>query len=185
MSSYYIDNEQGLKGKWGLSLRLKGLEPLLDVAKDKTILDVGAAEGLVALEFAKRGATYITGIEYENERVIKANEIFSEEKLPGLFLQGDLNNWANIVNTYAIVSDFSPYDIVLFLGIFHHLRGNARLSTLNSALDVCNEYFAVRTPEKFMPYLLEAVYLKGFKKLVSERGVEGTDLGNLVIFERK
>ncbi len=188
ITSYYMDEYQGLEGKWNLQLRMKGLEVLLDKAQDATILDVGAAEGLVALEFAKRGALYITGIEYDMKRVQKANEIFKAEKQEGFFIQGDLNNWQKIVDDNLIMSDpdCQTYDIVLFLGIFHHLNGASRVATTKRVLDTCNKYFAVRTPADFMPMLMEVVVSSGkFKRFNQSGGVKGTDLGNLVIFERK
>lgn len=99
-----------------ITQQMTGLRPLLDelrTAKTRgnplSVLDVACAEGLIAMEFAKAGASRVHGFELVEERVKDANRLRGE--LPCTFEVGD-------VNTYQPEGSF---DVVAFLSILHKL----------------------------------------------------------------
>ena len=69
---YTCAPELGLYGKWPMSERLQGLESLLERARGMSVVDFGAAEGLIACEFLKRGAMKVRGFDLERSRTRKA-----------------------------------------------------------------------------------------------------------------
>lgn len=87
-----------------------GLGPALKECSGRTVLDIGCAEGLVAFEFAKAGAT-VRGVEVVREHLKVAERLRRETELPVTFEYGDL----------ATMKARSRYDIVLALGVAHKL----------------------------------------------------------------
>lgn len=62
--------------------RLVGLRPLMDEVREQkrrgrplTILDVGCAEGLIAIRLAKLGAAHVHGIDRDRERIQRAKHL--------------------------------------------------------------------------------------------------------------
>jgi len=141
---HYISSpEDGLYGKWPLSERLQGLGSLLTHASGSSILDFGAAEGVVAREFLKRGASKITGFELDPERVKKANTLCSPWG-KAEFRVADLSDWSTFCKTHG--DCMQRHDIILYLGIHHHLPAGQRLNILSDIVNLASHYFAIRTP---------------------------------------
>lgn len=92
-----------------LAQQLRGLEPMLNEAKGKRVLDVGCAEGLISLEVAYRGARSVHGYEIVPGHVAIANRLAKERGLPCVFIQADMNR-------HAITE---RYDVVLLLAVLH------------------------------------------------------------------
>lgn len=177
--------ELGLYGKWSLDERLSGLQPLLERAAGCSVIDFGAAEGVVGREFLKRGAVRLHGFELDAGRVNTANALCAEWK-DAAFRAADLSEWNAFHASHADLIE-EAYDIVLYLGIQHHLPPGARLVTLQNAIRLARRYFAVRTSAQVyaadgIDALLQA---EGFRLLESEPGGAHTGhLGSLRLYQR-
>lgn len=98
-----------------LAEQLKGLRRVLLEAVGKTVLDLGCAEGLISIEFAKAGAKHVVGLEIL-EHHLRIARLVGAKHRNVQFVQGDLN----------LLVEEGPfdwrYDIVLALAVLHKLR---------------------------------------------------------------
>jgi SAM-dependent methyltransferase len=129
--------------------RISGLRDLLCYAKGMSILDVGTNHGLLAFEFARRGAPLVHGCDIHAPGVAAAREIFTETETVSRFEVVDLAKGPRSLED-AFGSDYRvQYDIVLFLGMYHKLKEQASDATLpgliRHLIDRAGRYFAVRT----------------------------------------
>jgi hypothetical protein len=179
--AYYRVPELGLHGKWEPSTRFDGLHSLFELAGGATLLDLGAAEGVIGAEFARHGARSVHGFEIAEDRVRVARTLLPE---PHVVRQADLSNWDRFATQNAdVLSD--AYDIVLFLGLYHHLPVGARRRTLESALDKSRRWFAMRTPPT-LAHADDVVSIcrdRGFRLVSEKTGRENDVVGWLGIFE--
>ncbi|SFM74862.1 class I SAM-dependent methyltransferase [Thermodesulforhabdus norvegica] len=176
----------GLYGKWPLEHRIAGLESLLDQAHGSTIIDIGAAEGLIAREFLKRGAKIIHGFDLDPGMVMTAKAICARWN-NAIFRHADISNWDDFYNSNADIL-LKHYDIVIYLGVHHHLPPESRKNVLLKLLNMSKKYFAIRTTQKlYMEDSLEDMILAaGFREINNEssRG-RRSEMGLLKIFERQ
>jgi hypothetical protein len=182
---YVFSPSDGLYGKWPLSERLQGLAPLLEQASGRSVIDFGAAEGIVAREFLNRGATSLVGFEIDTARVRKANAICARWKNVE-FRVADLSTWDVFSRHHE--DRLQRRDIVLYLGIHHHLPRAERLNTLNHIIELANDYFAIRTrPELYeSDGIDELLKAKGFHLFHdSNRTSQPDHLGLSRIYERQ
>jgi len=98
-----------------LQEQMLGLDPALAEAAGKTVLDLGCAEGLIAIEFAKAGAKAVRGIECNRDLWISAECEVARSKLPAITIEH-----ADIVDV-AKRAERPQYDIVLALAVLHKL----------------------------------------------------------------
>ncbi|MGP1675906.1 MAG: class I SAM-dependent methyltransferase [Burkholderiales bacterium] len=96
-----------------LAEQILALAPALAECCGKTVLDLGCAEGLISLEFAKAGAIRVLGIDREEFHLEVANKLGYAGPCVLKFKQWDLNK--------ADPATSLSYDIVLCLGIIHKL----------------------------------------------------------------
>lgn len=90
----------------------QGLQDALAEARGKTVLDLGCAEGLLSIEFAKAGAIEVMGVELLEDHLAVARKI--SKPYPQIsYRQGHLDDLA------AAESKPKQYDIVLALGVIH------------------------------------------------------------------
>jgi len=161
--------------------RLEGLEYILDRCAGLSVLDLGSNTGLVAYEFAKRGASKIIGYEIDKRMINLSNNIFQYVEVPHKFIRRDLiNSPQSIPQT----------DITLFLDMFHHLtRQTAYLSGrenedkilrhLKYYLAITRKYFVVSPGHN--PKINKVIRNAGFKRVYfTKRKSSGT----LRVFER-
>jgi 2-polyprenyl-3-methyl-5-hydroxy-6-metoxy-1,4-benzoquinol methylase len=97
-----------------LKEQMLGLGPALAEANGKTVCDLGTAEGLIALEFAKAGAASIYGCDYNAEMVDTARSLST----------GIWNVCFEHKDITELLSEPGPrwqYDIVLALAVLHKL----------------------------------------------------------------
>jgi glycosyltransferase involved in cell wall biosynthesis len=178
--------ELDLHGKWPLQDRLLGLEPLLAQARRLRVADFGAAEGVVGREFLKRGAAALHGFELDAARVKFANTLCSGWS-GALFRQADFSDWDRFASDNADMLRES-YDVVLYLGIHHHLPPERRRDALTGAVRLARRYFAFRAPAA--AYKADAVdellRSEGFSPL-RENGAaaRGPHLGPARIYARR
>lgn len=92
-----------------LEQQLTGLDPLWLKVVDRTVLDIGCAEGLIAIECCKRGAAFARGVEIVPVHVQLAKSL--RNGMPCAFEVADAQTW---------VPD-KLYDVVLLLAVLHKL----------------------------------------------------------------
>jgi len=130
--------------------RFYGLDPLLELCEGKTLLDIGSCEGLTSYEFARNGVSLIHGYELDSEGVIFSRRLFKD--IRSVDSNFEIANMAisgkEFVNSYKKWL-LPKYDIVLYLGVYHHLIKQTSVDIANSLVEelaiLCGEYFAVRT----------------------------------------
>ncbi|WP_316897976.1 sulfotransferase domain-containing protein [Pseudodesulfovibrio indicus] len=186
-SHYYRAPERGLYGKWPLADRFQGLEACFKSCAGKRVLDLGAAEGLVALRCLQHGAAEVTGFEMDTDRVQAAKNLLAAEGFgeKSAFHAADVGDWDGFVASCG--DRLSPaYDVVLYLGLHQHL-GDNRLAVLKGALKRARELFVVRTPASFWERdaIRAVVRDAGWEPIESPAKDEGRDhLGEAVVFRK-
>lgn len=139
-------------GKVDLGRQTRGLDPVRAACAGATVLDLGCAEGLIAIETAKAGARLIHGVELIGERLQIAEALFMKQ-FPAVerqFIAWDLTRFDELL--LDVTPDSAPakpslltrYDVVLCLAIAQKLSNPARFLRLASAL--CSNIMAVRLP---------------------------------------
>jgi glycosyltransferase involved in cell wall biosynthesis/predicted O-methyltransferase YrrM len=155
--------ELGLYGKWPLNVRLQGLKSILATCAGQNILDLGAADGLIARTFLEHGAAQLHGIDLDTARVATSRALCSAYPLAH-FWTADISNWDTFIGLLRSKGDIA-YDTVLSLGIHQHLPPERRLTCLLGAAALARSNFAIRTPE----HLFEQ---DDITALLAERGFE-------------
>lgn len=177
--------ELGVFGKWPLAERLQGLDSVLAAARGCSVVDFGAAEGLVGREFLKAGACSLHGFELDASRVAGARKLCSEWG-GAKFRVADLSDWDRF---FAAQGDLlqKNYDIVLYLGIHHHLPQGGRMAFLRQAARLASRYFAVRMPDRcFAQDQVDAeLTVAGLVRQHSHAGPMDQHLGSLHIYCRE
>ncbi|MGA2402373.1 MAG: glycosyltransferase [Syntrophobacteraceae bacterium] len=142
---YTFAPDLGLHGKWPLSERFEGLDIIFENCSGMTALDLGAAEGVISLECLKRGTSLIHSFELDPSRIRIARRLCVE--FPNSeFRQANLSNWREFSQEHFDLL-LDSYDIVLYLGIHHHLPKPDRLTTLTEAARRARKLFAIRTTD--------------------------------------
>jgi len=171
--------------------RLTGLSPLIKESKNKSVLDIGCADCLVAYEFVKAGANYICGIDVNKNEVDFAKKLLTKTSVAFNV------TCANILETYQKIN--TKFDIVLYLGMHHHFKKIKERKALVVHLSkICKKYFAVRTTE--MEEINTIMAMQPYKFFLTHSGVitnvttnakpgaikrNVNRIGPLKIFERK
>lgn len=140
---YYHAPTLGLHGKWPLDTRLDGLADIIQTARGKTVLDLGAAEGLIAKVMLDAGAELVHGLEIDPERVRQANQLCADHR-HAQFLSGNLSDAQGVLESPDLLT---TYDIVLYLGVHQHIPPNRRLELLDRIASRCGDFLAIRTAE--------------------------------------
>ncbi|EDP71454.1 hypothetical protein FBALC1_03182 [Flavobacteriales bacterium ALC-1] len=129
--------------------RFIGLENILAECKGLSILDIGAAEGLIDYEFAKNGCSLIHGFERDPKRVNFAKLLFQEVPIESQFRKADLSiKFEKFNNKFKDIL-LDNYDITLYLGVYHHLIKQSKEEDVHEfikcLLRKTKTYFVVRT----------------------------------------
>lgn len=126
--------------------QMKGLAPALELARGRTVLDLGCAEGLIAREFAVAGATHVFGAEYLTSHVDVGRALV--RGLPVTLLQADLNDRA----THNWISGLD-FDVALLLAILHKLKEPGVL--IRAVARRQPELIVVRLPPATAPVIVD------------------------------
>jgi len=165
--------------------RFIGLDFLLEKCSHCTILDIGSNEGLVSYEFARHGSKIIHGLEKSMSMVLFSKRLFRDLPVESEFYQADLSISGNefIKKHQSVLLD--EYDIVLFLGVYHHLKNQMKENDLHELVEVLlaktKKYFGVRTNS--LPEFESLILNKNFK-LVHSLPKKNTGVGLLHIYEK-
>lgn len=101
-----------------------------------SVVDLGSLEGAFALEFARRGATHVLGVEARPLNARRCQIAASLLGLPNVtFRVGDVNR--------AILDSAEPFDIVFASGILYHLATPAEF--LRNARKACRSFAVIDT----------------------------------------
>lgn len=147
--------------------QLLGLDAALAACKGKTVLDLGAAEGLISAAFARAGAAEVFGVELVKEHVETGRAVCVG--LPVKLLQAELAAYArdNLANP-------RKFDIVLALGIAHKMHNPGAF--LSFAGRSAGELLVFRGPGKagmFWDGILRSKFGKGQCNVAEVLGAEG------------
>ena len=149
--------------------RIEGLDYLFNKSKNSTILDIGSEQGLISYEFGKHGAKTIHGFEINKIGVKTANIIFSRLPTNGKFFQWDLTNKIEKYDKKFKQQLLNKYDIVLYLGIYNHLRTYMKrkdlLGQIQYFLNKTNKYFIVR--DDYIYEFEKLIFKNNFTKVYS------------------
>ena len=123
----------GNEGNVDFAERWNDLEPLIDHNNDHAVLDVGCAEGLIAIELSKRFKK-VFAFDIEPYRIVKARE--------------NAKNIENIeFSTESYMSyQYKNYDQVFCLGVYHKIKSNQRQKALDDMFKKCGSTLYLRVP---------------------------------------
>lgn len=121
--------------------QFKGLDWLWANCAGKTVLDAGCAEGLIAIECAKRGAKSVDGIEIMLNRTETGQRLRGD--LPVYFKAADMNTWRPV----------QSYDIVLGLAILQKLRDPGAVAVMLA--NAAREAVVFRLPPAGAPTIVD------------------------------
>ena len=79
----------------------------------KTVLDIGCNAGFYAIEMKRRGAARVLGIDFDADYLAQARFAAEVEGLDITFQQ---------MSVYDVATLGERFDLVLFVGVFYHLR---------------------------------------------------------------
>jgi precorrin-6B methylase 2 len=182
-AAYYrdVDGTPGARGgEWDLAERWCDVETVIDLRADDEALDIGCAEGLITLEVARRVRS-VRGIEIDHHRVAAAERL--RRRL------GAMNARFEAGNICDIDLPARSYDVVLFLGVLHHLPGRRRMAVLRTCLDAARRQVVLRTP---LEHPLRRAALEMILRTIDECEFDGAAYsaagrrgGNLVVANRR
>jgi SAM-dependent methyltransferase len=177
--------EKARRDGHGIELRKRWQEiPLIaDLRPDDAVLDIGCAEGLVAIE-AARLVRQVDGIEYLEHRVAAARRFAAEAGVANVaFAAG------------SIVDDELPsraWDVVFFLGMYGYPAGSGAIGNaeLGKALEAARRQIVVRVdvqdhPDglRHLPEILACFDAHGFDGICFPK--ISLDVGNIIIGNRR
>lgn len=133
-----------------LKEQMMGMAPALAEAKGKTVLDLGCAEALISLEFARAGAIDVLGIELLASHLEIARKVCKGQ--PVRFICAHLGDYI------AAQPQPQQFDIVLALGIIHKLEDPA--VPLRFAARSAKDLMLFRAPAKATDGVIRAKHSK-------------------------
>ncbi len=99
--------------RWDMYARFEFTMQNSEPIKDRTFLDVGCGTGRYSIEFAKRGASGVTGLDISSQMIEVCNSRIKKEHLENncKFYQSDLINFK--IN--------SKFDVCIGIGLFDYI----------------------------------------------------------------
>jgi len=136
---YYADlpEEFDSTGKWTFEQRWADVERFADLRPDDEVLDAGCAEGLITMAVAGRVKS-ARGIEVQAPRIDAAQRIAADRGL------GNVTFECGCLST-AVIEPMG-YDVVLFLGVLHHMPADTHVPTLWRLFAATRRRILVKTP---------------------------------------
>jgi hypothetical protein len=174
----------GLYGKWPLESRIKGLKILINIASNMTILDLGASECIVAKTFLDAGAFCTHCFDYNPDYIVNGLRLIQDYQT-SYAIEADISPWQEFKTKHCDLL-LNSYDIVLFLGVYHHLPSTTRLDVLVGAASFARKYFAIRTPiaNYHNDHIDEVLKRHGLKLTNLCEDDAGIGMGSLYLYER-
>ena len=167
--------------------RFEGLEPLFEAARGASVLDVGSNEGLISYEFARHGARLVHGFERDRDRVQFSLRLFRDVAIDSHFEVANLavtgHDFAKGARGQVLLPS---YDIVLYLGMYHHLHKQAGKEVADDLVrflvERAGSWFGTRSPEVelYEPLILEG----GFELVGRTEGRSEEEAGPARVYRR-
>lgn len=138
---------EGREGDRTIEQQMQGLSPLWPIIYDKSVLDIGCAEGLISVECIHHGARHVRGIEIVPGHVDVARSL--SRTLP----------YGSIAFQVADANSFVPsvgcqYDVVLMLAILHKLRDP--VACCKRFAEAATEMCVIRLPPETAPTVVDS-----------------------------
>jgi tRNA (mo5U34)-methyltransferase len=95
--------------------RWRIIESLLPDVRGKACLDVGCSSGFFSLKLKELGASYVLGVDFEQQPQAIEQARFAAETL-GLDVD------FRVMSVFDLGSLHRRFDVILFMGVFYHLR---------------------------------------------------------------
>lgn len=144
--------------------RIFGLEPALQNADGASVLDIACHDGRIAERFAGAGATLIDGLDISETCIGAARDRPWPEETSRRFQVVDLSTGPSALEGIGLRTG---YDLVLYLGIHHHLKNQMKPDLLaaleNAIFSLATDHLAVRTPQVHFDPLLPQILEAGFE----------------------
>ena len=184
-AEYFLAPNLNLFGKWPLDVRLNGLQSFMESCSGKTILDLGAAEGAIALNCLESGAKLVHGFELDPDRVSRATQLCKAHANIAKFRAANLDSWNDFLDANADVL-LNQYDVVCYLGLHHHLNANTRNIHFEQILKMAKDTFVIRTPHETFEgdQLAQVIRSHGFLPVDEISDDNRTSAGGVKIFRR-
>ncbi len=145
--------------------RALGLTPLAALGTIQSVLDVGCNDGCVPAFLARHGATFIRGVEREENGLAAARERFGA--MPGVDARFDRLDLAagRAALDATLGADPATFDLVLYLGVHHHLQRQMDEEALRTLVEGLvartGRYLAVRTNDEHHEALAADLLARG------------------------
>lgn len=152
---FVIPGQRNGKGDRTVREQMMGLEHALKEAQGKTVLDLGCAEGMITIEFAKAGASKLIGLEALEHHLSVAREL--AKPYPIQFVRKMIEDCS--------AQEFEQHDIVLALSVLHKLRDCEQ--GLRNAAGWSRDLLVIRYPQW---------HDRKHNRLVSKRHLTGVDV---------
>lgn len=166
---YHSIKELGIKGKRSAGSRLRGINEMKHHCRDKTVLDLGCAEGLISFKLARYGCRLVHGVDKNTRSLKAARQLFEtgnrEEQITCeyAFHERDFSDPAEVFSD-ASLDLLSSYDIVLMLGIYHKADAEEGIEIIKSILPRCGEFLLFRGGIILHPKVAQLVKEDGYDK---------------------
>jgi 2-polyprenyl-3-methyl-5-hydroxy-6-metoxy-1,4-benzoquinol methylase len=137
----YEDSEEYVRS------RLSGIEYMSDKCYNLTLLDLGCAEGLVSRQFVDYGISSVHAVDQSSARINAAKENNAE------YFKKCGTKFSYIVDDFSNTGEFfsrnkkwalDNYDIILLLGVFHHLKDHQLDDIIKPIFEKANKYVISR-----------------------------------------
>jgi ubiquinone/menaquinone biosynthesis C-methylase UbiE len=142
-----------VKGRWfggdrTIEQQMMGLDRLFADVEGKSVLDVGCAEGLIAMECAKSGAAMVRAGEIRKDAVAWARHHREHDKL---LKHKDIIFWEQDANVWQ---PQASYDIVLMLAVLHKLEDPS--AACKRFARVARDLVVIRLPPGHAPTIIDS-----------------------------
>lgn len=111
---FAIPGEQD--GRRTLGEQMLGLESALASCDGRSVLDMGCAEGMIALEFARAGA-HVYAVDYKQDMIDTAKRVAAGQRR----LAFEAVDLRNVIRKARLAGKWRTFDIVLALAVLHKL----------------------------------------------------------------
>lgn len=142
--SYFFERARGDTRGSQLADRWDDVEEVADLRAEDTVLDVGCAEGLVALAAARK-VRHVHGLELLTHRVEAARKFAQQENIP------------NVTFEEASILDYEiaplSYDVIFFLGVYAAPTPSGKIGPkeLEKVLKGARRQAVIRVEAQVMP----------------------------------
>jgi len=136
--------------------RISAIDIILNKVNGMTVLDIGGNNGFISLELLKHGAKLAHVFD-----IIPKKDVMHYSNL--IYRSTDICSWDKFEEDHKDIL-LQSYDIVMFLGTYHHLCEKSRYSIFKKSVDLATKYFCFRCNNRFFIDLKKELPKKWNKK---------------------